>query len=59
MSSQRQSRRMKLAVSLAATKPRNALVPLAAQRKAGRHGKSSKAKRQAARIALRQQQDND
>jgi hypothetical protein len=50
---------MKLAVSLATTRPRNPLVPLAAQRKAGAHGKSAKAQRRAAKIALRQHPNED
>ena len=45
----------KIKLRLAATKPRNPLVPLAAQRKAGSHRKSKSAERQKQKLALRRE----
>ena len=47
------ARRIKLRV--APPKPRNPLVPAAAQRKAGRHRKGESAQRQAAKRQLKKQ----
>ncbi|MDP2256696.1 MAG: hypothetical protein Q8K05_11665 [Polaromonas sp.] len=56
MSSARKTKRkLKLKLKLTAPKPRNPLVALAAQRKAGSHRKSQSAIRRAEKMALEKQ----
>ncbi len=45
------------ALTVPATRPRNPLVAPALQRKAGAHGKSQKAQRRAARVALQRRDE--
>lgn len=52
MPSNRQTKRSKNAITLAASKPRNPLVVLARNRVAGEHKQSPKAQRRAEKVAL-------